>query len=59
MPLIGARRRDQLKEALGALDVPLTAADLARIAQAVPAEAVAGTRYLPAVLAHLDSEHAR
>jgi len=58
VPLIGARRRDQLKEALGALDVPLTAADLARIAQAVPAEAVAGTRYLPAVLAHLDSEHA-
>ena len=58
MPLIGARRRDQLKEALGSLDVPLTAADLARIAQAVPAEAVAGTRYLPAVLAHMDSEHA-
>jgi aryl-alcohol dehydrogenase-like predicted oxidoreductase len=58
VPLIGARRRDQLKEALGALDISLTAADLARIAQAVPAEAVAGTRYLPAVLAHLDSEHA-
>src|SRR5262245_19671522 len=58
VPLIGARRRDQLKEALGSLDVSLTAADLARIAQAVPAEAVAGIRYLPAVLAHLDSEHA-
>src|SRR5262250_2757284 len=58
VPLIGARRRDQLKEALGSLEVRLTAADLARIAQAVPAEAVAGTRYLPAVLAHLDSEHA-
>jgi len=58
VPLIGARRRDQLKEALGSLDVSLTAADLARIAQAVPAEAVAGTRYLPAVLAHMDSEHA-
>src|SRR5215831_18131890 len=58
VPLIGARRRDQLKEALGALDISLTATDLARIAQAVPAEAVAGTRYLPAVLAHLDSEHA-
>ena len=37
VPLIGARRRDQLSEALGALDVALTAADLARIAQAVPA----------------------
>jgi aryl-alcohol dehydrogenase-like predicted oxidoreductase len=54
--LVGARRRDQLREALGALDISLTSADLARIAQAVPAEAVAGTRYLPAVLAHLDSE---
>jgi hypothetical protein len=31
-------------------------ADLARIAQAVPADAVAGTRYPPAVLAHMDSE---
>ena len=56
VPLVGARRRDQLREALGALDVSLTSADLARIAQAVPAEAVAGTRYLPAVLAHMDSE---
>jgi aryl-alcohol dehydrogenase-like predicted oxidoreductase len=58
VPLIGARRRDQLKEALGALTVTLTAADLARIEQAVPEGAVAGTRYLPAVLAHMDSEHA-
>src|SRR5262249_39800233 len=58
VPLIGARRRDQLKEALGALDISLTPADLARIAQAVPAEAVAGARYLPAVLAHMDSQHA-
>jgi pyridoxine 4-dehydrogenase len=57
VPLIGARRRDQLKEALGALDVKLTPADLARIEAAVPAAAVAGTRYLPAVLAHMDSEH--
>jgi hypothetical protein len=38
--------------------VALTPADLACIAQAVPIEAVAGTRYLPAVLAHMDSEHA-
>ena len=58
VPLIGARRRDQLREALGALELTLTPADLARIAQAVPPEAVAGTRYLPAVLAHMDSEHA-
>ena len=59
MPLVGARRRDQLGEALGALDVRLVADDLARIDQAVPPEAVAGTRYLPAVLAHMDSEHAQ
>jgi aryl-alcohol dehydrogenase-like predicted oxidoreductase len=57
VPLIGARRRDQLSEALGALNVKLSAADLARIEAAVPATAVAGTRYLPAVLAHMDSEH--
>lgn len=57
VPLIGARRRDQLKEALGALDLKLTPADFARIAEAAPAAAVAGTRYLPAVLAHMDSEH--
>jgi len=56
VPLIGARRRAQLTEALGALDVTLTPADLARIAEAVPTDAVAGTRYLPAVLAHMDSE---
>ena len=56
VPLIGARRRDQLGEALGALELSLTPADLARIAQAAPPEAVAGTRYLPAVLAHMDSE---
>jgi aryl-alcohol dehydrogenase-like predicted oxidoreductase len=56
VPLVGARRRDQLSEALGAIEVTLTPADLARIAQAVPPEAVAGTRYLPAVLGHMDSE---
>jgi hypothetical protein len=38
--------------------VKLTPDDFARIEQAVPAAAVAGTRYLPAVLAHMDSEHA-
>ena len=58
MPLIGARRRDQLKEGLGALGVTLTAEDIARIEQAVPPGSVAGGRYQPAVLAHMDSEHA-
>jgi len=36
--------------------VELSAGDLARIGQAVPLGAVAGSRYLPAVLSHLDSE---
>jgi aryl-alcohol dehydrogenase-like predicted oxidoreductase len=58
VPLIGARRRDQLKEALGALALKLSPDDLARIERAVPAEAVAGTRYMPAALAHMDSERA-
>jgi aryl-alcohol dehydrogenase-like predicted oxidoreductase len=58
VPLIGARRRDQLKEALGAASLELSPDDLARIEQAVPAGAVAGARYMPAVLAHMDSEHA-
>ncbi|MPZ55673.1 MAG: aldo/keto reductase [Rhizobiales bacterium] len=58
VPLIGARRRDQLGEALGALDVALSASDLARIEAAVPAVAVAGPRVAPSALAHLDSEQA-
>jgi aryl-alcohol dehydrogenase-like predicted oxidoreductase len=56
VPLIGARRRVQLYEALGALDIVLSPDELAHIEQAMPAHAVAGTRYMPAVLAHLDSE---
>jgi aryl-alcohol dehydrogenase-like predicted oxidoreductase len=59
VPLIGARRRPQLTEALGALDIVLSGDDLARIEAAMPADAVAGARYLPAVLAHLDSEGGR
>jgi aryl-alcohol dehydrogenase-like predicted oxidoreductase len=58
VPLIGARRRDQLNEVLGAAELKLTPGDLARIEQAVPADAVAGGRYQPAILAHMDSEQA-
>ncbi|MFD3994325.1 aldo/keto reductase [Streptomyces sp. NPDC058583] len=57
VPLVGARRRDRLAEALGALDVTLDAADLAAIEEAVPAGAAAGDRYPAAQMAHLDSEH--
>jgi aryl-alcohol dehydrogenase-like predicted oxidoreductase len=56
VPLIGARRRDQLDEALGALDVTLTPADLIAIEQAVPKGAAAGERYAGAQMAMLDSE---
>ncbi len=42
VPLIGARRRDQLTEALGALELQLTSEELERIERAVPADAVAG-----------------
>ncbi|MGW7210051.1 aldo/keto reductase [Streptomyces sp. NPDC054837] len=56
VPLIGARTRERLHEALGALDVTLDAADLAAIEAAVPADAAAGERYAPAQMAMLDSE---
>jgi aryl-alcohol dehydrogenase-like predicted oxidoreductase len=56
LPLIGARRRDRLAEALGALEVELSAEDLARIEAAVPSEAVAGDRYNAQAMAMLDSE---
>jgi aryl-alcohol dehydrogenase-like predicted oxidoreductase len=56
VPLIGARRRDRLAESLDALQVDLSAQQLAAIEQAVPPEAVAGQRYPEAQLAHMDSE---
>ncbi|MEU1933543.1 aldo/keto reductase [Streptomyces coeruleorubidus] len=55
VPLVGARRRDRLTEALGALDVTLDAADLAAIEEAVPPGAAAGDRYPAAQMAHLES----
>src|SRR5471032_1736916 len=56
VPLVGARRRDRLTEALGALDVVLTPDDLSAIEYAVPKGAAAGDRYAAAQMAHLDSE---
>ena len=56
VPLIGARRRDRLAEALGALDVTLTPDDLAAIEHAVPKGAAAGERYAAGQMAILDSE---
>jgi aryl-alcohol dehydrogenase-like predicted oxidoreductase len=56
VPLVGARRLDRLAEALGSLEVELTAADLASIEAAVPAGSASGERYAAAQLANLDSE---
>ena len=57
VPLVGSRTRKQLAEALGALELTLSAADLAAIEQAVPKDAAQGGRYVQAQMAHLDSEH--
>jgi aryl-alcohol dehydrogenase-like predicted oxidoreductase len=54
--LVGARRRDRLDEALGALDLELEPDDLAAIERAVPPGAAAGERYPAEQMAHLDSE---
>lgn len=56
VPLVGARRRDRLAESLGASNVELSADDLARIEIALPADAIAGERYAPVMMEHLDSE---
>jgi aryl-alcohol dehydrogenase-like predicted oxidoreductase len=56
IPLIGTKRRDRLAEALGALGLRLTPADLAALEDAIPAGQVAGDRYDPAQMAALDSE---
>jgi aryl-alcohol dehydrogenase-like predicted oxidoreductase len=56
IPLIGARTRERLREALGALDLDLAAADLERIERAIPAGAAAGERYPAGLMKHLDSE---
>jgi aryl-alcohol dehydrogenase-like predicted oxidoreductase len=59
VPLVGARRRDRLTEALGALDVKFSAAHLAMLAKAFPPDAAAGTRYAAEQMTHLDSEKKR
>ena len=56
VPLVGARRRARLTEALGSLDVRLSAADLEQIEKAVPKGAAAGERYAASQMATLDSE---
>nr|WSX76301.1 aldo/keto reductase [Streptomyces sp. NBC_00899] len=54
--VLGARRPHRVDEALAAVDVTLTDADLGAIDEAIPADAVAGTRYAAPLMALLDSE---
>jgi len=56
VPLVGARRLDQLTEAMSARGLVLTAGDLAELERVVPKDAVAGDRYHSHGMAALDSE---
>ncbi|MDQ0878795.1 aryl-alcohol dehydrogenase-like predicted oxidoreductase [Paenibacillus sp. V4I3] len=56
VPIIGARRRTYLRDALGALNVNLAPKDLEAIQAAIPQAAVSGDRYYAEEMAHLDSE---
>ena len=56
VPLIGARKRERLNEALGALDIALSKEEIAAIEKAVPSDAIKGDRYMAAQMGHLDSE---
>jgi aryl-alcohol dehydrogenase-like predicted oxidoreductase len=56
VPVIGARTRAQLTDALGAVQVRLSPAEIARLEEAIPADAVAGSRYNEQQLRALDSE---
>lgn len=56
VPVIGARKRTQLAESLGALPISLSTSDVARIETALPDSMTAGTRYDAHQMAILDSE---
>ncbi|MEG3627273.1 aldo/keto reductase [Streptomyces poriticola] len=54
--VLGTRRPHHVEEALVAAEVTLTDADLRTIDEAIPPDAVAGTRYAAPLMALLDSE---
>jgi aryl-alcohol dehydrogenase-like predicted oxidoreductase len=56
VPVVGARTRAQLDDALSALDVPLSADDLKRLDDLFAPGRIAGTRYDEAQMRMLDSE---
>ena len=55
-PLVGARTTKQLTDILGALDKPLSAEEVVAVEAIVSPEAIVGSRYQAALMAHLDSE---
>jgi aryl-alcohol dehydrogenase-like predicted oxidoreductase len=54
VPIPGTKRRRYLEENLGAADLELQAADMARLDAALPPEAVAGARYNESMMAFVD-----
>ena len=56
VPLVGARTVAQLDDLVAATERPLSAGEAAELEALVPFDAIAGTRYAPAQMAHLDSE---
>jgi len=56
VPVVGARTRAQLAESLAALELALSPLEVAQLESAVPASAVAGTRYDEHQMRMLDSE---
>jgi aryl-alcohol dehydrogenase-like predicted oxidoreductase len=56
VPLVGARRPEQLAEALSGAGLVLSSEDRAAIERAIPAGAASGERYAKEQLAQLDSE---
>ena len=54
VPIPGTKRRSYIEENVGALQVRLSAEDLARIDRVMPAGAAAGTRYPEAAMAALN-----
>lgn len=56
VPVIGAKTRDQLNDALGALSKPLSPNDVQALDALIAPSAISGTRYGAAQMSHLDSE---
>jgi len=53
IPIPGTKHEERLDENLGALELRLTAQDVARISAAIPPGAAAGTRYPEQQMSHV------